>query len=257
MDILINDFVILLFVFIRITAMFFTAPFFSDNSFPTTVKLLFALVVAYIVFFSVKGFHFDVDKGIGLLVLYGLKEAITGMIIGYSLNFIFWGISFAGAIIGIDVGFGMAQLMNPSTDLENNIIGQIFYLFAVMLFIVLNGHHYLIRGIAASFSLIPIGTYTVNSSVIELLTKYSAGVFVLAIKIASPVIISFFLIHIALGVMSRIIPQMQVFFVVQPLHFVLGFLLLSTSAPILILIIRDLISGIEDSLFELLRAMSR
>jgi flagellar biosynthetic protein FliR len=255
--ILVNDFVIVLMAFLRIAAMFFTAPFFSNNTLPVTVKIFFALITTYIVFFSIKNTQFNVDDGIGLLIIWGIKEVLTGMMIGFAFNFIFWGISFAGMLMGTDIGFGMASVFNPSVEFENNLIGEIFFLFSTLIFLVLNGHHHLIRGITISFELIPIGTYTITDSIIQLLVKYSAGVFILAVKIASPILISFFLVHIAMGVISRVLPQMQVFFIVQPLQFGIGFILILASAPILVYVIKNIISTYEDTMYELLRAMSR
>ncbi len=256
-NILVNDFVTVLLVFLRVIALLFTAPFFSNNSIQSTAKIFFAIVTAYIVFFSVKGFQFNIESGLGTLVLYGVKEILTGMIIGFAFNFIFWGISYAGLIMGVDIGFGMASVMNPAVDFENNIIGDVFFLFGVLIFIILNGHHHLIRGITASFQLIPIGTYPINDSILQLLIKYSAGVFVLAIKLASPIIISFFLIHIAMGVISRIIPQMHVFFIIQPLQIWVGLFLLATSAPVFLYVIKNILSGSEEMMYELIRSMSR
>lgn len=254
-NILVNDFVIVLLAFLRIVPIFFVAPFFSSNFIPTTAKIFLAIVIAYITFFSIKDFTFDVNKGLLLLGLYGVKEIITGLIIGYSINFVFYGISYAGMLIGFDIGLSMSSVFDPTTDVENNIIGQFLSMAAVLIFLTINGHHYVIRAIGYSFKIVPIGSYSVNQNVFQLLLKYSAGVFVLAVKIAAPIMISFFLIHVAAGITARIIPQMQVFFVIQPLQIGLGFLLLAAASPVIVFIIKSILTDFENALFDLIKVM--
>lgn len=255
MNILVNDFVTVFLVFLRIVPIFFIAPFFNNNAIPTMAKIFLALIVSYIVFFSIKGFTFDVDKGLLLLAVIGIKEVITGMVIAYSINFIFYGVSFAGMLIGFDIGLSMASAFDPTMDMENNIIGQIFNFVAVLVLLTINGHHYIIRAVSYSFNIIPIGTYVINKNVMQLLINYSAGVFVLAVKIAAPIMISFFLIHIAAGLIARIIPQMQVFFVIQPLQIGLGLFLLIAATPVIIYMLKSVLSEFENLLFDLIKAM--
>ncbi|MBI2416457.1 MAG: flagellar biosynthetic protein FliR [Ignavibacteriales bacterium] len=255
MTFLVNDFLTLFFIFIRVTAMLFTAPAFSSNTVSTTAKLFFSLTFAYILFFIVKPNQIAYNVGYPLLITYAFKEALTGMIMGFSLNFVFYGISYAGSQMGMDLGLSMAQMFDPSTEVENNVIGQVLNLAAILVFFTIDGHHILIRGLAVSFNIIPLGHYSINESVYLILLKYSAGIFIIAIKIAAPVMVAFFLMHTAAGIISRIIPQMQVFFVMQPLQIILGLGLLSASAPIFIMLMKYMIEQLEGSLYNLLTAM--
>ena len=120
---------------------------------------------------------------------------------------------------------------------------------------MIDGHHYLIRALALSFRVVPIGSFTMSVPLHLLLVKMAGSVFVIAVKIASPIMVSFFLIHIAEGIISKVIPQMQVFFVTQPIKIGAGFLLLVTLAPIYVYVIKNLLKGYEDSLYSLIKAM--
>jgi len=122
-------------------------------------------------------------------------------------------------------------------------------------FLLINGHHYLIRALYTSFSIVPLGNNVINKPVFDLLLKYSASVFVIAVKIAAPILVSFFLIHIAEGILARVIPQMQVFFVTQPLKIGLGFALLAFAVPTYVFVIKGLLRSYEESLFQLIKAM--
>lgn len=255
MELLVGKFIVFILVFIRIVAMFSVGPLFSSANIPIPGRLFLSLATAYIMLFIVPDQNITYQSGLGVLALIGVKEAITGMIMGFSLNFVFYGVSYAAMQMGMDMGLNMAMLFDPATEIENNVLGQIFNLSAILLFLVINGHHMFIKGLAVSFRVIPLGHFTINESVYSLLLRGSAGIFVTAVKIAAPVMVAFFLLHTALGIIARIIPQMQVFFVVQPVQLLLGFILITSGMPLFIYIIRFLLEQMENNLYDLIKVM--
>ncbi len=255
MNILVADFVAVFLIMLRIVAALIASPIYGHKAIPTISKLFLSLVVAYIIFLTLKHPAVNFEITLWSLSATAAKEIITGLIIGFMLNFVFYGISYAGTLIGFDIGLSMAEFFNPLEDTQNNVIGELIYLAAIMVFFLINGHHYVIRGLAYSFTVIPLGKFTINHSMFDLLIKYSASVFVIAVKIASPIMVSFFLVHIAEGIISRVIPQMQVFFVAQPLQLGLGFIMLSLIIPIYVYVIKDLLKIYENNLFVLIKAM--
>lgn len=254
-NVLIADFVTILLVFMRIFAAFMSSPLFGHKSIPVISQVALSFIIAYMVFLSTN--MTPVSEGISLWFLFinSIKEIITGLIMGYSLHIVFWGISYAGTLIAFDMGLTMAEALNPTEEMSNNVIGEILYIAAIMLFFIINGHHYFIQAVASSFHLIPIGKFTITEPVYQLLIKYTAGVFVIAVKIASPFLVSFFLVHLAEGIIARVIPQMQVFFVTQPIKLALGFSMLVALIPIYVFVIKNLLKNYEDSLYQLVKAM--
>jgi len=254
-NILVTDFVIVLLIFLRIISAFTAAPVFGHRALPVIVKISLAFVIAYIIFLVRDNSSTKVEFSLWWLTVNSLKEIITGLIIGFSINLVFYGLTFAGSIIGFDMGLSMAQVFNPIDESDSNIVGEVIYLAALLIFFLINGHHYLIRALEFSFTVIPLGKFTINQPVFDLIVKYSASVFVIAVKIAAPILISFFLVHIAEGIIARAIPQMQIFFVTQPLKIGLGLLLLAAVAPLLVYVIKDLLKSSEDNLFALIKTM--
>ncbi len=254
-DILISDFLTGLLIFLRIAAALLVAPVFSQNSLPALTKLFLALMLTYILFFTIGDARVGYDIGLLNLALLGVKEVITGILMGFTFNFVFYGISFAGLLIGFDMGLAVAQLFDPMTESTSNVVGETIVILATLIFLLINGHHHLINSLAYSFKVIPLGTYVVNEKVYILLTKYSAMIFLIAVKLAAPVIVSFFLLHLATGIISRVIPQMNVFFVLQPAKIALGLLFLSMLTPLYVVLIRELISQFENNLLTLIKAM--
>ena len=231
------------------------APVFSNRALPFLVKLLLSVFIAYLVFLTLDTSGVTVQFSIWFLVLFAIREIFAGMIMGFFVNIIFHGIQFAGTFIAFDMGLMMANVMNPLEETNNSVLGEFIYTSAIILMFLINGHHYIIEGIYYSFKVIPLGKLVMNREMYELLVQYSASVFVLAVKISSPILVSFFLIHLAEGVVARVIPQMQVFFVTQPMKIGIGFVLLAASTPILFLVIKNLLEAHEKNLLILIKAM--
>jgi flagellar biosynthesis protein FliR len=254
-EILVSNFIIVLLIFLRIISAFIAAPVFGHNSVPVLIKVVLSFIIAYIIFLVNKQPLPDVQITLWWLAVNAFAEIISGLIIGFSLNFVFYGISFAGSLIGFDMGLSIAQVFNPIEETDRNIIGEILYLSSILIFILLNGHHFLVRALDYSFTVIPLGKNIISSGLNDLIIKYSAGVFIIAVKIAAPVIITFLLIHIGEGIVSKVIPQMQIFFVAQPLKIGLGFFLIIVTCPLLFYIIKNLLKAFEDNLYDLIKVM--
>lgn len=255
-DILITHFIIFLFVFVRIISVFTAAPLFSNDNFPILAKIGLSLITSYLIFTFMDKGNIQLEMSLWFIATNVIKEVVTGLIIGFSVNMIFYAVSFAGSIMGFDMGLAMANVFNPSEGTQNNVIGQYIYTLAIMIFLLINGHHYIIRGITYSFTIIPLGHFSINENVYSYLVKLSAAVFILAVKIASPIMVTFFLVHIGAGILARIIPQMQVFFVMYPLKIGLGIFLLIITTPLYVYIIKNLLSSYEDKLYQLIQFMS-
>lgn len=255
-DILITHFIIFLFVFVRIISVFTAAPLFSNENFPVLAKIALSLITAYVIFSFMDKGNVQLEISLWFIATNVLKEVVTGLVIGFSVNIIFYAVSFAGSIMGFDIGLAMANVFNPSEGTQNNVIGEYIYILAIFIFILINGHHYIIRGLTYSFSIIPLGHYSIDGEVYNHLVKLSAAVFVLAVKIASPIMVTFFLVHIGAGILARIIPQMQVFFVLYPLKIGLGIFLLILTTPLYLYIIKNLLSSYEEKLYQLIQMMS-
>ena len=254
-NILMTDFLIVFLIFLRILSALIAAPVFGHKAIPAVSKVFISFVIAYIVFNSVNSPEITLDFNVWWIATTALKEIITGLIIGYTLNFIFYGINFAGSLIGFDIGLAMATIFNPVDESSGNVIGQLVYFLALLMFFIINGHHYVIQGLAYSFHVIPLSEATIKESVVELLIKYSATVFIIAVKISAPILVSYFLIHIAEGILARIIPQMQVFFVTYPIKIGVGFLMMTMLVPLYVGLIKNLLHDFENNLLSLVRAM--
>ncbi len=255
MEILVSSFVKGLLIALRVSGIIFTAPIFNMRAIPNRAKLLLTILITYILFFMVPNVDAALNDNLMMLAVVGLKEMMVGIIIGFAMNFVFYGISFAGLLLGYDMGLMIAQMFDPTTDSQSNIVGQALLIIGILVFVVMNGQHFVVQSIGYSFKIIPVGFYPVNEAVFKLLGKYSAGIFILAIKISSPILVSFFLVDVGAGIIARVIPQMNVFFVVQPLKIELGLVLIVFIIPVYVYVIRDILLNYEDKILIMIQNM--
>lgn len=254
--ILVSDFVIVFLIFLRIIGVLIAAPIFGSDSVPSLIKVFLAAFISYITFLSINVTKVPVETEFLPLALLGAKEMITGLIMGFALNMVFYAISFAGFLIGFNMGLSMAVTFNPASEEgEESVIGQAINIAAILIFLLINGHHYIISAVVASFKVIPLGKFTITEPAYQLLIKYSGAVFVIAVKIASPIIVTYFLVTLAQGIIARVIPQMQIFFVAQPLVTGIGYLILIITLPMYVYFLKNLLKAYETNLYNLIKAM--
>ena len=255
-EILIGDFLLVLYIFLRVIAMIIAAPVLGHNSIPAVARIFISFVIAYITFLTIDKSKIIIDVNLVTIIVNSAREIIMGLIMGFTLNFIFYGISYAGHLIGYDMGLMFSEVLNPMQDIQNNVVGEIIFYLSMMIFLLINGHHHIISAVVASFELVPIAKFTVTQPLISLIIKLSFAVFIIAMKIAAPIVVSYFLIHIAEGIIARVIPNIQIFFITQPAKIGLGLIFLSILIPIYFYAIKNLLNNYEYQLSEMIRAMS-
>ncbi len=254
-NIMVADFILVVMIFLRVVSAMSVAPIYSNTAVPIQVRVLLSLVIAYMIFMTLDKTKIHVEISLGWMAVNGIKEVLTGVLMGYMVNFVFYGFSFAASLIGFSIGLSMAQAFNTLDELSDNIIGEIYGFIAIMILFVINGHHYIITGLFYSFKTISIGEFSITKSVYDMIIKYSFAIFVIAIKIAAPIMVSFFVVQIAEGIVARMIPQMQVFFVTQPLKIAFGIFILMAALPITVYVMKILLQETESSLLNLIKAI--
>jgi len=211
------------FVFYRVVLLFFLFPVFSGAFLPTQIKVLISLVIALAI---TPAIHFTLPHigSVYQLVLVMLSDFVLIFLISLLFRFILAGLQIGGELVGYQMGFGITQTIDPISGFSLPIISQFVYLVFLLMFFALNFHHYLFYFIWASFKKIPPGSFFVNGRLGMFVIKKSAMMFVLGIKFLAPLMVFMMLIYVALGIIGRLIPQMNVLFVSFPLTIGLGLL---------------------------------
>jgi flagellar biosynthetic protein FliR len=193
-----------------------------------------------------------------LWVLVGLclKELFVGVVLGLVFAIVFLGVRLAGSIVGYQIGFAMVNVVDPNSETPASILGEYWFLIATLLFLTINGHHIIIAGLFDSFRLIPLGMVTIPTDVGEWFIKYSSFAFVLAVKFAAPVIITVFLAEVAMGIIARTMPQMNIFIVGFPMKIMTGLFLIGLSLPVFSYVLQKVTANLDNEMSFLMRVFS-
>ncbi len=218
-----KDLLPLVFIFIRIGVVFSLVPFFGAEIMPRRLMAIIALFLSLILLPVTPPLAIDI-QGLNVLTLlmYMLHEILLGISMGLSVQVIFAGVQIAGELMGFSIGFSIVNVIDPMTGTEAPVTSNFLYIIAFLIFILVDGHHMFIRAIQESFTMAPIGVGLPRAGFYQAALNYAAGMFVIGLKLAAPVIGTLLLINVALGLISRSIPQMNIFIVSFPIMIFMG-----------------------------------
>ena len=223
---------IFLLVLMRASGLFLIAPVFSDKSVPTLVRVGLLILLSGIIVSAMA--HPDLPPIDSIWVLVGLaaKEILVGVIIGLVFQLLFMGVKTGGHLVGYQMGFAMVAVPDVDTSGQVSIIGRFWFLAGMLIFFALNGHHLVLTALADSYRVMPPGRIGLDAGVAEMVIKYTAYVFIIAIKVAAPIMITLFLVDISLGTIAKTMPTMNVFFVGFPIKIGAGLAVIAMSLPL-------------------------
>ena len=222
----------ILFTFFRVSGLFLIAPMFSQRGIPHHVKIMFALTISLVLAPIVEQNGFMIPVNLLDVLTLAVREMLVGLVIGFVFYSLFIGVHMAGAFVGFQAGFAIVNVIDPTTSQQVSILAQFKYIMAILIFFLLDGHHMMLRALASSYQLVPLGEAMFRFGITEEIARLITGVFVLAIKMAAPVMATLVLTDVGLGVISRTVPQMNIFIVGFPIKIALGLFFTGAALPI-------------------------
>ena len=245
-----DEFHIFLLILLRVSALLIVAPIFGHRLFLARAKVGLAVMVSMVIFPIVD--RFDVPVGFLPYAVMMVGEVIMGLVIGYAVLLLFIGIQFAGQLAGLQMGFGIVNVIDPASHDQVSIIGQFLNILAILLMLTLDGHHTILNGLMTSFDAVPLGGVVLKAPVAHKMIALTAEVFVIAIKVSAPIMIALFLISTAMGVLARTVPQMNVFIVGFPVQLAVGMSVLMAALPLFQILIERALKLLERDVFALI-----
>lgn len=247
-----------LLIFCRMTGFFVTAPVFSmRNSVPPQFRIGIAAAVTLLVFFASGA-----DRPIpldGNYVIFVVRESLIGVLLGFIVYLFMTVVQIAGSFIDMQMGFGIANVIDPMSGAQSPVFGSFKFLIAMLLFLTLDGHHYLLMGVMDSYAEIPLDNSffaaVAAGTPTELLTRSLSTAFTIAFQMAAPVVACMFLIDIALGILAKTAPQFNIFVVGIPLKIFVGLLLVLLLTAGFAALFQSLFHTMFEHLFAMLRAL--
>ncbi|QEY22913.1 flagellar type III secretion system protein FliR [Psychrobacillus sp. AK 1817] len=240
MEEIIPSLTILLLIIARVSAFFVTLPLFSHRTIPATHRIGFAIVLSWMMYYTLDVTPFEIN---GEYILLIIKEVMVGLFIGLLAYIILSAIQIAGGFIDFQMGFAIANVIDPQTGAQIPLIGQFLNIIALLLLLALNGHHLLLDGIFYSYQFIPMETSSLafgQENYVEFIMKTFAGVFAVAFQMSIPIVATLFLVDIALGITARTVPQLNIFVVGFPIKIGVTFIVLLVMMGVLLAVMQKM-----------------
>jgi flagellar biosynthetic protein FliR len=192
----------------------------------------------------------DLDVlGFGGLIL---KEVLVGLAFAYALGAMFAAMQAAGALLDTLIGFSFGAMVDPVTGTQSTVLSQMYALFGVAIFIAIGGDGWVVKGLARTYAAIPLTEAPAIGSMVQGAQTAFSGIFVAAFMIGAPVLIALIIVDAAFGVVSRVVPQLNVFAVGFPAKVIVGLVLIGASLPF---VVNFFGSEIQNSVREALRTL--
>jgi len=241
-------------VFFRVTSILWLLPLFSLRSISIPYKVGLSLIVSFLFYELV-----DINPGrLGdpyFTLLLVVKEVFIGLTIGFFVRTLFAVIYVAGEMAALQTGFAFARFMDPFTMSQSSVLEQIKNLLAILIFFAIDAHHILIKGMFYSFKEVPVGGLVLNTSLLQYIIELSGRMFSLGLKIGAPLIVTLFIVEIALGILSRMIPQINIFVEGMPAKILVTLIVLSFSLGIIAPNIANIFKSIDREMLKIMRLM--
>ncbi|MGQ9745213.1 MAG: flagellar biosynthetic protein FliR [Dissulfurimicrobium sp.] len=219
-------------VLIRLSTMIFFMPVFSSATIPAQIKAASAVVMALMLTpvtpFSPQSLP---DSSLQFFLLI-ITEAFTGLTLSLILRLIFAGLQTAAQMAGFQMGLSIASVMEPQSGAQSLIIAEFVYLVALTLFLVSNAHHLVIKAIYESFAILPPGALTLREPLATLIFRIANEMFVISVKIMAPVMAILLFSQVALGILAKTVPQINMLVLSFGLNIALGLIFLGLSLQV-------------------------
>jgi len=202
-------------------------PALGETAIPQRVRLVMALSVSFLIYTLVRTTLPTIPDSPLMLAILIIFEILVGILIGASIRLLMSALHTAGTIIAMQSGLALAQAFDPAQGSQSALMSTFMTLMAVVLIFITNMHHMMISAMYDSYVLFPVGEGVKMSDFAETVVRTVANSFMLGVQIASPFIVYGLIFNIGLGILARLMPQLQVFFVAMPLNIMAGFIILT------------------------------
>lgn len=239
----------------RILGLIAAAPLFGNRGVPGRLKVWLGILLTITISpLLPNGPAQDPTSFAGLLIL--AQQFIIGIAIGFSMRIVFATVELAGELIGLTMGLGFATLFDPQSQGRSSAISQFLALIATMAYLAINGHLLLIASLAESFTTLPISPAPLTGSGFYQIAQWGGKIFSTGVQLSLPIITALLITNVALAILTRAAPQLNIFGIGFPLTLGLGFLLVWLMLPYMAVPIENLLLAGFDKLGQITRALA-
>lgn len=239
----------------RISAMIYAFPFLGSPAIPARIRVALALVISFMLLPIVGVVDLGTDWGLGRLTMALAAETAVGLVVGFGAKFLFEAFTMAGTFAGRQMGFAIADLLDPVTAAPQSMVGQFWSLVAILFFLAFDGHLFLVQFLVENFRVIPLGAGVLTAATGQELIAGSSHMFEVALQLAAPALMLTLMMDVGIAVLSRAMPRLQIFFVALPLKLFVGIFALVISMQLFQAVFASMLTDSQEHLIRLLQTM--
>jgi flagellar biosynthetic protein FliR len=239
----------------RVLGFLVVAPIFGSKSLPNRLKIGLAVFITIIILPITSFSAIKAPEGLLIISFQLIIELFIGFIIGFIMLLNFMALQLAGQFIDTRIGFAMASVIDPQNGMQAPLVGQFKNILATLFFLVINGHHYLLKALTDSFTIVGVTKFHGSSELVWALFRIVGDLFPLGFRLALPVIAILFIVDVAFGLVARVVPQINVFMMGMPTKVLVGIIFLIIILPSYINTLQDLFNGTTNDIYKILKLM--
>ena len=242
-------------ILIRISIVLFMFPILGSSVWPNLVKVGLALMISIMLLPVVRPDHALFPETLlgGARVI--LSELFLGLVIGLTVRLFFTAVQLAGQLVGFQMGFAIANVLDPVWSGQGPILAQMGYWVAALIFLLLNGHHVLLSTLADSFAVVSVGSLGLSDGLFHKMVEVSGDMFVMAVKIGAPAIAALLMTSAAFGILARVVPQMNILIAAFPVKIMVGLFFFGVCLEALLYFMRHYVTEFQGTLRTIMSYM--
>jgi flagellar biosynthetic protein FliR len=232
------EFQIFLICLSRVAGFVGAVPVLLANQTPPQIKVGLVVMVSLLLFPVMAPQLNDFTFTPGTLLLVMVAEVLLGSMIGLIARMIFTAVEYGGTVIGYQMGFAAANIFDPQSERQLALISQFQNVFAILIFLAIDGHHIFFQLAVKSYTLLPPGHFNISGEAIPYLITLSSKIFTLGIQFSAPILAVLLLSGLSLGILARVFPQLNVFLLSFPLNISISFTVIALTLPLVTILLR-------------------
>lgn len=237
----------------RVAGFIGAIPVYFGNQTPARIKVALVFTISLLLFPVLSpGLPTISFEPISFLLL-TINETLLGLLLGLMARLVFTTVEFGGTLIGYQMGFAAANVFDPQHQNQISLISQFQNVFAILIFLALDGHHIFIKTAARSYQLLPPGNLNLSGEAIPYLMELTSRMFSLGVQFSAPVLVVLLLSGLILGILSRVFPQLNVFLLSFPLNIGIAFIVIALTLNMVASLLRREFDAIGERILTILQ----
>ncbi|TKB25808.1 flagellar biosynthetic protein FliR [Desulfopila sp. IMCC35006] len=253
----IEQFQTFLVVLSRVAGFIGAIPVISSAQTPGRIKTAMVMAIALTLFPLMADAVPKVSFAPVPFMLLILSELLLGLLLGLVARLIFTAVEFGATVIGFQMGFAAANVFDPQSQRQVALISQFQNVFAILIFLTVNGHYLFLRTAVRSYELLPPGHFNLSGEAVPYLMELSSHMFIIGVQFSAPVLAVLLLSGLILGILARVFPQLNVFLISFPINIGAGFIVIALTLNMLSILIRREFDTLGDRFIILLNFLNQ